>query len=83
LTVNLKVNPSSVKKPEARQIFLPSEGFKGILGAPMGTAGGTLDGGWSGEVSVPGKILHFLCRDKLHPFEPISSLLRQTLRADR
>jgi hypothetical protein len=81
--VNLKVNRAGVKNPEARRICLPSEGFKGILPDPMGATAALAARGWIGEASVQGAILHFLCRDKSHPFEPNSLSLRQTLRADR
>jgi hypothetical protein len=81
--VNLKVNQRSVKNPDRRRIFLPSEGFKGILVFPMGATAAISAGGRIGEAAVQGTGLHFLCRYKSRPFEPIASLQRQTLRADR
>ena len=81
--MNLKVNPGGVKNLDVRRIFLPSEGFKGILAAPRGVAAGFSARGWNGEASVWVEILHLLCLDMSQSIEPIPTLLRQTLRADR
>jgi hypothetical protein len=86
IAVNLKVNRGSVKNPDGRRIFLPNEGFKGILAVPAGAAAAISARGRNGEAVVQGTIWHFLCRDnpsQQFAFEPNASSLRQTLRADR
>ena len=70
----------------ARQVFLPSEGFKGILRVSDGSQ--TLvrqrDQSWTGGTMVSGAKLQVLCREiPASRFEPIVASLRQTLRADR
>ena len=82
--MNLKVNPGGVKNPDVRRIFLPSEGFKGILAVAGGAAAAISARGSNGEGSVQGTSPLFLCRDNpAQPFEPNPSVVRQTLRADR
>jgi hypothetical protein len=82
--MNLKVSRYRVQDLDARRIFLPSEGFKGILAAPAGAAAAISAEGWNWEAIVQGTRWRFLCRDNPRQlFEPNSSPLRQTLRADR
>jgi hypothetical protein len=80
----LQVSRGSVKNLGGWRIFLPSEGFKGILAVPAGVSAAISAEGWNWEAMVQGTQWHFLCRDNpSQRFEPNSSSLRQTLRVDR
>ena len=71
-----------VKNSDVRQVFLPKEAFKGILGYPGRVE--RLSAGVDEGATVLGAKLHVLRPEILASrFEPIVVSPRQTLRVDR
>ena len=75
----------SARRPGRLWIFLPNEGFKGILAMPLGARRqGCPPKRWDREASVQGAKFHRYCQGRPgRPIEPKRLLPRQTVRADR
>jgi hypothetical protein len=59
--MNLEIKLDRVKDPAGRRIFLPNEGFKGILAVPSGARGGDFRQGMGrGGLSAGRKFAYFV-----------------------